>query len=93
VPLYFFDVHDGWSTTHDTDGIVCVDDQAVRETATRILAEIAADEPLLAGKMGILTTVRDQAGCVVYTAALSVTGNWLNIPMTVPAMRVESEFV
>jgi len=91
VPLYFFDVHDGRSTTHDTDGIICVDDQAVRETATRILAEITADEPLEAGSIGFLTTVRDEAGCLVYTAALSVTGNWLNIPMVVPAERAEFE--
>ena len=89
MPRYFFDVHDERTTTHDTDGTLCADGREVGATANRILAEIAADEPLWAGEAKLFATVRDEAGRVVYSAALNLTGSWLQVPMATPAAQLE----
>jgi hypothetical protein len=84
---YFFDVHDEHLANPDTNGIVCVDEQAVSATATRILAEIATGEPLRAGQKKLFMTVRDEAGHVVYTSALNITGSWLQVPVAGPPLQ------
>ena len=89
MPRYFFDVHDERSASHDIDGILCADQRTVGTTAHRILAEIAADDPLYGGQAKLCASVRDEAGCVVYTAALSFTGSWLLVPMATPATQLE----
>lgn len=89
MPRFFFDIHDERTTSHDTDGTVCADEQAASATANRILAEIAADEPLRMGQMKLFTTVRDEAGRVFYTAALNLTGGWLQVPTATPAAQLE----
>jgi len=88
VPRYFFDVHDEHNASQDIDGILCADQHTVGATANRILAEIAADDPLRTGQAKLVANVRDEAGCVVYTAALSVTGSWLQVPMATPATQL-----
>ena len=50
MPRYFFDMHDERTTSHDTNGILRADREAASATANRILAEIAADEPLRRGR-------------------------------------------
>ncbi|GEP06799.1 DUF6894 family protein [Methylobacterium oxalidis] len=91
MPRYFFDVGDERSTDHDAEGTICADEQAVSTTAKRILTDIAADEPLQAGQTKLFATVRDEAGRVVYTAALNITGSWLQVPMITPSAQLEPE--
>jgi len=86
---YFFDVYDERFVSQDIDGVLCADQRTVGTTAHRILAEIAADEPLSAGQAKLYASVRDEAGYVVYTAALSFTGSWLQVPMATPATQLE----
>lgn len=87
MPLYFFDLHDEHLTTPDEEGTVCADMRAVSETAIKALTDIAADEPMRAGHRKLFTTVRDEAGCVIYTAALHITDSWLQMPVRVPPYR------
>lgn len=89
MPRYFFDVHDERATSQDIDGTLCADLHTVGATAHRILAEIAAHDPPRVGQMKLHASVRDEAGCVVYTAALSLTGSWLQVPMATPATQLE----
>lgn len=89
MPRYFFDVYDERITSQDSDGILCADPRTVGTTAHRILAEIAAEGLLHAAQAKLYANVRDEAGCVVYTAALSFTGSWLQVPMATPATQLE----
>ncbi|WP_162560535.1 DUF6894 family protein [Methylobacterium durans] len=86
---YFFDLHDEQLTHHDTDGTICADDREVSAMATRVLAEIAAHEPLRAGQKKLFVTVRDEAARVVYTSALNITGSWLRSPIAALPVRLE----
>lgn len=89
MPRYFFDIHDERFVSQDIDGVLCADQRTVGTMAHSILAEIAADDPLHAGQAQLYANVRDEAGCVVYTAALSFTGSWLQVPMATPATQLE----
>ena len=85
MPRLFFDLYDERTTSHDTNGILCADERTVSTTANRILAEIAVDEPMRAAQAKLFATGRDEAGRVVYTAALNITGSWLRIPINAQA--------
>ncbi|CAO4151909.1 DUF6894 family protein [Methylorubrum extorquens] len=91
MPLYFFDVCDEQLTARDEDGTVCADMRAVSETALRILTSIGAEEPLQAGQIKLSTTVRDEAGCTVYTAALHIIGSFLQAPVVAACQQHELE--
>ena len=81
---YYFDIHDDHRSMTDTDGVACADLQAAGDTAARILCEIAAELPLADGRRELLATVRDEAGCMVYSATLSLVGKCTNLPVHLP---------
>ncbi|AWN39557.1 DUF6894 family protein [Methylobacterium durans] len=88
MPRYYLDLHDEQSTTRDTVGIECADGDAVGVMANRLLAEVAAHEPIIAGQKTLLASVRDEAGHVVYASTLNLTGTRVQIPAKVPPTQV-----
>ncbi|WP_162560538.1 DUF6894 family protein [Methylobacterium durans] len=88
MPRYFFDVHDEQSATRDTVGTECADEAAIGVMANRLLAEIAANEPITAGQRTLLASVRDEAGRVIYASTLNLTGTRVQVPAKAPPTHI-----
>lgn len=89
MPRYFFDIHDDVQALSDTEGehFFASPDQAGKRAA-QILSEIALHEPGENGRSNLLALVRDEAGCVVFTAALSIVGRRIDAPVLLPGCNV-----
>ena len=76
MPRFFFDIDDGTRRTHDDDGTVLPDLEAVRREAISVLPDLAREE-LPDGDHHIFSCdVRDESGAVIFTASLSLKAEW-----------------
>ncbi|GEP07668.1 DUF6894 family protein [Methylobacterium oxalidis] len=75
---YFFDITDDLLSVTDGEGEECASHQHAATRVAQILTEIAADTGSGDGQSNLTARVRDQAGQVVYEAALRVTGMWID---------------
>ncbi|MER2266518.1 DUF6894 family protein [Methylobacterium oxalidis] len=88
MPRYYLDLHDEQSTTRDTVGIECADETAIGVMANRLLAEIAAHEPITSGQRTLLASVRDEVGRVIYASTLNLTGTRVQAPTKAPPTQI-----
>jgi hypothetical protein len=88
MPRYFFDIHDDVQALSDTEGELCANPDEAGKRAAQILSEIALHEPRENGCSNLLALVRDEAGSVVFTAALSIVGRRIDAPVLLPGCRV-----
>jgi hypothetical protein len=71
MPRYFFDVHDGVSTTDD-EGIVLADLTAAKDMAARTLSEMALDRlPGNGLRKELFVSVRDESNRKILRVTLS----------------------
>jgi len=77
VPRYFFDIHNSSSLRDDT-GTECATLDDVRNTAMRVLPDIAREDiPKDGDRRTFTVLVTDEDGKAVYSASLNFTGMWL----------------
>ncbi|MGU3536395.1 DUF6894 family protein [Methylobacterium sp. A54F] len=77
MPRYFFDITDGGSHRDDI-GTECIDLEAVRREAMRVLPDIARDRVFRDGDRQVFTVVaRDADGHAVYMGTLGFSGQLL----------------
>ena len=88
MPRYFFDIHDDVQALSDTEGELCANPDEAGKRAAQILSEIALHEPRENGCSNLMALVRDEAGCVVFTATLSIVGRRIDAPVLLPGCRV-----
>ncbi len=74
---YYFDIHSERLETTDEEGVELDSEQQMQREARRILAEIAEDECRFQQTSVLMARVRDQAGCPVYRAVLTLDGQRL----------------
>ena len=80
MPRFFIDTDDGDSPHRDEEGFDLPDAQAARDAAMDALPDMARDKLPDGDRRTFTTTVRDQHGTVLYTAALSLVGEWKVTP-------------
>jgi hypothetical protein len=73
---YYFDLRDQHFVTRDTHGEEWPDAQAAGERASLILSQVAGEVLLTEGNKSIRATVRDEANHIVFSAILSIVGEW-----------------
>ena len=55
------------------------DAQAAGERASLILSQVASEVPLTDGQKSICATVRDETDRIVFSATLSIIGQWTEL--------------
>ena len=78
MPLYFFDIDDGGDMPRDTEGTDLRDVEAARTAAMNLLPEIARCRDTDGGSYEITSSVRTEAGDVVFRAKLSLVADWVD---------------
>jgi len=75
---YYFDLRDEYFAVRDTKGEEWRDAHSAGERASLILSQVAGEVPLTEGQKSICATVRDEADRVVFSATLSIVGQWVD---------------
>ena len=76
MPRYYFDVQDGDHFVRDEEGIDCGSRAAVRDAAIGALPGMASDVLPDGDAHDIEVLVRDETGCCVFKASLSLKSGW-----------------
>ena len=76
MPRYFFDTDDGDQSFRDDEGLDLPHVEAAREAALDALPDMARDKMPDGDRRTFVATVRDAYGVVVYSATLSLKGEW-----------------
>ena len=77
MPRYFFDIDDGDHQHHDDEGIDLADVEAARKEAIRALPDVARDVLPDGDRRDFTSSVRTEAGRVVFRAKLSLVAEWV----------------
>jgi CheY-like chemotaxis protein len=93
MPRYFFDLDNGKANFVDTIGTDLVGPQSVRSDAIGFLAAVFKDQAHDDRDPAYLVRVRDEAGRVVFTTALSLQSNWQGAENRVGAATVRRPVV
>lgn len=80
MPRYFIDTDDGDFCHLDDEGFDMLDAQAARDAAMDALPDMARDKLPDGDRRTFTATVRDRDGTVLYSAALSLVGEWKVAP-------------
>lgn len=80
MPLFFIDTDDGCTRIVDEDGHELADAQAAHALATRALSDMAQDGLGESDRREFSTQVRAADGSTVYSAALTLIGEWWIAP-------------
>jgi CheY-like chemotaxis protein len=88
MPRYFFDLDDGKAHIVDTIGTDLTATELVRRDAVRFLASVFRDAADDERNAAYLVSVRNEAGRVVFTSALSLRSNWQDTEDSVGAAAV-----
>ncbi len=73
MPLYFVDIHDGQTTTHDDAGADAPSPEVARDEAVRLLTEVAKAKVGSSSEQLLVATVRDDVNQSIYQIMLSLT--------------------
>ena len=76
MPHFFIDTDDGRFRVEDEEGGVYDDAEAARDAAVAVLPEMALRKLSGCDPREFTVRVRDEAGAMVYTATLSLVGEW-----------------
>ncbi len=76
MPLYFFETDDGELFDHDPVGLDLVNDSAAREAALLALPDMARENMPNGDHRTFVSTVRNEAGDIIYSAVMNVVGRW-----------------
>lgn len=76
MPRYFFDTNDGDMLDEDDVGLEFADPEAARRGAIAALPDMARDRLPDGDRRDYSVRVRDEAGTVLYSASLALTGEW-----------------
>ena len=77
MPRYFFDTNDGDMVDEDDVGLEFADHEAARREAIATLPDMARDRLPDGDRRNFSVRIRDEAGTVLYSASLALTGEWL----------------
>lgn len=80
MPHFFIDTDDGDLPHHDDEGLDLPDVQAARNAAMSALPDMARDKLPDSDRRTFSAIVRNEAGTVLYTATLSLVGEWQVTP-------------
>ena len=80
MPRYFFDTDDGDRSHRDDDGLDLPHPEAARRAALDALPDMARDKMPDGDRRTLVAAVRDERGTVVYSATLSLEGDWRATP-------------
>jgi hypothetical protein len=75
---YYFDIDDSEQTIRDTNGLDCIDRDAVQQAAIRALHEVALDMPVDCRRRDVTVLVRNASGHAAFRATLSLSAQWLD---------------
>ena len=87
MPRYFFETDDGDVFDDDPEGLELADDAAARTAALQALPDMARDRIFEGDRRTFISTVRDEAGIIIYSAVMNLVGEWhtaLVIPVKAP---------
>lgn len=73
---FYFDFEDGHTRFTDEEGMDLPDVEAGRAEVLRTLAEIAKDALPKSDQQAFTAAIRDASGNVVYSAKVTVVGEW-----------------
>lgn len=73
---FYFDFDDGRSSFKDDEGMEFPSAEAGRTEALKALSEIAKDAIPRGDRQAISAVIRDASGDVVYSAEITVSGEW-----------------
>lgn len=76
MPRYFFDSDDGDLHVIDDEGQEALDAAAARDLALSLLPHMARDKLPDGDRRNFQVRVRDERGDVIYTADLTLRGEW-----------------
>ncbi|MGH1587334.1 DUF6894 family protein [Methylobacterium phyllosphaerae] len=76
MPRYFIDTNDDDMFVEDEDGQILADAEAARQMAQASLPDMAREKMPDGEERTFSAVVRDEAGVVLYTATLKLTGAW-----------------
>src|SRR5665213_678981 len=76
MPRYFFDLDNGKANFVDTIGTELNGPEMIRSDAIGFLATVFKDEAHDSDDPAYLASVRDEAGRVIFTTALTLQSNW-----------------
>lgn len=77
MPRYFFDTDDGSTSRVDDVGVDLPDDETARREAQDALPDMACDKIPNGERRIFSVSVRDSAGCIIYTVDLTLNGRWV----------------
>jgi hypothetical protein len=75
---FFFDTSDGDRTVIDTVGHKLADAESARKLALRALADMVADHLPDGNHRRFVSSIRDDAKEVIFTATLQLSAKWLS---------------
>ena len=76
MPRYFFDIDDGLRRSVDENGLELTGPWEARELVVSAIPDIVQDIHLDEDRRDIVSCVKDEHGNLVYTAKLSLVGEW-----------------
>jgi hypothetical protein len=76
MPHFYFDFDDGRSRFRDEEGIDLPDVEGARTEVLKALSEIAKDALPRSDRQAFHASVRNASGSVVYSAKVTVSGEW-----------------
>ena len=76
MPHFFIDTDDGRFRVEDEEGGVYDDAEAARDAAVAVLPEMALRKLSGCDRREFAVRLRDVAGMTLYTATLSLVGEW-----------------
>ncbi|RWB76899.1 MAG: hypothetical protein EOQ50_08180 [Mesorhizobium sp.] len=77
MPLFYFDIHDGYEFTRDDTGIECSSLEDVSKQAVDVLPDIAREELPNGPRRTFQVKVRDGSGRHVFRASLTLASSWM----------------
>lgn|SRR5665213_2998469 len=90
MPRYFFDLDNGKANFVDTIGTELNGPEMIRSDAIGFLATVFKDEAHDSDDPAYLASVRDEAGRVIFTTALTLQSNWRDTEARVEAATIRS---
>jgi hypothetical protein len=76
MPRYFIDTNDDDTFVEDEEGHILAGAEAARQMAQASLPDMAREKMPDGEGRTFSAVVRDEAGAVIYTATLKLTGAW-----------------